>query len=114
VLLAVVNADAVRLSDLAEAEGINPTMLSRIIADFAERGLVERISDQGDKRAAWVRGTATGRRLAERMRRERTDAVTRALTGLTDDERRCLEDAVSALEALAEELGQLTPRGGGR
>ena len=104
ILLAVVNARAVRLSALAESEGINPTMLSRVVADLAQGGLVERISDEGDKRAAWVRTTAAGRRLAERMRRERTDAVKLALEGLTEEERRCIEAAVPALETLAENL----------
>jgi hypothetical protein len=38
------------------------------------------------------------------MRRERTDAVKLALEGLSDDERRCIEGAVPALEALADQL----------
>ena len=104
VLFAVVRAGSVRLSELAESEGINPTMLSRVVSDLAEAGLVERLSDQGDKRAAWVQVTPAGRRLAERMRRERTDAVKLALEGLSDDERRCIEGAVPALEALADQL----------
>ncbi len=111
VLLAVVRAGRVRLSELAESEGINPTMLSRVVSDLAEGGLVERLSDQGDKRAAWVQVTAAGRRLAERMRRERTDAVKLALEGLSDDERRCIEGAVPALGALADQLRH-RPRAG--
>jgi DNA-binding MarR family transcriptional regulator len=104
VLLHVVRAGRLRLSELAEAEGINPTMLSRVVADLVEAGLLERLSDDGDRRAAWVKATAAGRRLSERMRRERTDALNLALSRLTDDERQQIERALPAFEALAEAL----------
>ena len=38
-------------------EGINPTQLSRAVAHLLEGGLIERTSDQGDRRAAWVKAT---------------------------------------------------------
>jgi DNA-binding MarR family transcriptional regulator len=104
VLLTVVRLGPMRLSELAGSEGINPTMLSRVIADFAEAGLLERISDQGDRRAAWVKATEAGRRVAERIRRERTDALTVALEGCSDSDRQRIEAAIPALERLAERL----------
>jgi DNA-binding MarR family transcriptional regulator len=107
VLLAVVREGRVRLADLAAAEGINPTMLSRVITDFVDAGLLARLSDTGDRRSAWVEPTAAGRRLAARMRRERTDAVNAALEGLGEPERRRIEQALPALEVLAERLGEV-------
>ena len=104
VLLAVVRDGPSRLSELAAAEGINPTMLSRVISELVAGGLLERLSDEGDRRAAWVKATAAGRRLAERMRSERTDALKTALKMLSDGERRALEQALPALEELAEQL----------
>jgi DNA-binding MarR family transcriptional regulator len=71
---------------------------------MVQDGLLERSSDEGDRRAAWVEATATGRRLAQRMRRERTRAVNQALEALSDAERRRIEQALPAFEALAEEL----------
>jgi DNA-binding MarR family transcriptional regulator len=109
VLLHVVRDGEVRLSDLAAAEGINPTMLSRVVADFAQDGLVARMSDAGDRRAAWVKATPAGRKLAERMRRERTDALSMALERLTPAEQRKLESALPALEALADALKDRRP-----
>ena len=103
-LLTVARMGPVRLSELAESEGINPTMLSRIIAGMVQDGLLRRSSDEGDRRAAWVEITAAGRKLAERMRRERTRAVDEALETLTEAERRHIERALPALEALAETL----------
>jgi DNA-binding MarR family transcriptional regulator len=104
VLLTVVRKDEVRLSELAEVENLNPTMLSRVVSDLGSAGLVARISDPGDRRAAWVKATPAGRRLAERMRRERTAALNGALEGLDEDDRQLLERALPALEGLAEHL----------
>jgi DNA-binding MarR family transcriptional regulator len=93
-----------RLSELAAAEGINPTMLSRVTADLVEAGLLERASDQGDRRAAWVRATRAGKRLNERIRKERTDALKLALGSLSESDRRRIERALPALEQLAEHV----------
>jgi DNA-binding MarR family transcriptional regulator len=104
VLLNVVRAGPLRLSELAASEGLNPTMLSRVVTELVDAKLLVRSSDTGDRRAAWVKATAAGRRLAERMRRERTDALNAALGALSKDERRELEAALPALESLAEHL----------
>jgi DNA-binding MarR family transcriptional regulator len=104
VLMDVVRRGPLRLSEVAQDESINPTMLSRVIATLVERGLLERTSDAADRRAAWVKATAAGRRLSERIRRERTDALNVALANLADDDRRRILDALDALEGLANEL----------
>jgi DNA-binding MarR family transcriptional regulator len=103
-LLNVARQGPIRLSELAAAEAINPTQLSRSVAHLVDIGAVERASDQGDRRAAWVKPTATGRRLADKIRRERTDALNLALADLAPEERRRIEAAVPALERLAEIL----------
>lgn len=104
VLLTVVREGRIGLSDLAAAESINPTQLSRAIAQLLDAGLVERSADQGDRRAAWVKATPAGKRLAERIRRERTDALNVALEGLKDHERARIVAALDSLEQLAEQL----------
>ena len=101
VLQKVSRHGSMRLSELAQGEGINPTMLSRVIADLAEAGLVERASDEGDRRAAWVRVTRAGKRLNERIRSERTDALKLGLGELSDTDLRRIEKALPALEAMA-------------
>jgi DNA-binding MarR family transcriptional regulator len=84
-------------------------MLSRVVGHLAEAGLVERTSDATDRRAAWMQTTAKGRRLAERIRTERTDALNLALGELNPRDRDCLEEALPALEQLAEALKERTP-----
>ena len=109
VLLTVVRDGPIRLSVLAEAESLNPTMLSRVIADLSDAGLVARVSDDGDRRAAWAEATDKGRKLAERMRRERTDAVNEAMKQMAPADRDLLEKALPALEQLAEHLKDRRP-----
>ena len=104
VLLNVARTSPTRLADLAAAEGLNPTLLSRVVGELVAAGLLERTNDPDDRRAAWVKISRAGRRLAERMRSERTEAVNAALGGLSAQARHELERALPALEALAEEL----------
>ena len=108
-LLNVDRKGPMRLSELAAAEGINPTMLSRIVGDLVGQGLLERSSDEGDRRAAWVKPTRAGRLIAQRMRRERTDALNAAMGGLSEHEQKLIARALPALEALAEELKERRP-----
>ncbi|MDQ6748286.1 MAG: MarR family transcriptional regulator [Candidatus Dormibacteraeota bacterium] len=109
VLLTIVREGQIGLSALAEAENLNPTMLSRAVSALVEAGLVARVSDDDDRRAAWVKSTAAGRKLAERMRRERTAAINRGLEGLPEAEQRAIERALPALEGLAEQLRERRP-----
>ncbi|MGI8716121.1 MAG: MarR family transcriptional regulator [Solirubrobacteraceae bacterium] len=106
VLLSVDRNGPIRLADLAEHESLNPTMLSRAISQLVDDGALERVSDERDRRAAWVNVTRAGHRLAERMRRERTLAVNEALAGLAPGDLRLIEQAVPALEQLAEQLAE--------
>ena len=93
-----------KLSDLAAIEGINPTLLSRIVAKLEADQLVTRTPDAEDRRVAHVVPTAKGRRRYEQIRNARTDAVSLAIAGLTDAERRALAAALPVLESLAATL----------
>jgi len=104
VLFTIARLGPIRLSELAEEEGLNPTMLSRVIADFAESGLVTRDCDPGDRRAALVQATAAGRKLCERMRGERNDVLGVALGALSEEDRYAIEQALPVLERLAHGL----------
>lgn len=109
VLLNTVRNGRARLADVAEQEGLNPTLLSRTLATLAEDGLVERFSDPDDRRVAWVSPTPAGRRLAQRIRAQRTAALHDALAGLSDAERHRIEAALPALERLVEHFSQDLP-----
>jgi DNA-binding MarR family transcriptional regulator len=104
VLLTVDRRGTTRISEVAEIEALNPTLLSRSISTLVDAGLLDRVSDAADRRTAWVQVTDEGHRLAERMRRERTEVVNRGMSALPAAERRLVEQAIPALEALADEL----------
>ena len=86
----------IRLSELAAIEGINPTMLSRVVGDLTAAGLLQRVSDPEDRRAALVQATSEGRELVERIRRERTDVLNSAFAGLSEDDRATSSGAAGA------------------
>ncbi len=104
VLFTLARAGSMRLAELADAEGINPTMLSRIVAGLGDAGLARRQADPGDRRAAIVHITANGRRLRDRIQRERAAVLGAQLAQLDADEVNALIAALPALEALAERL----------
>ena len=104
VLFSVVRMGPLRLSELANVEGVNPTMLSRVIAELGEQGLVRRVPDPEDRRAALVDATPAGKRLREQILGERNDVLSIQLGQLSVADRRALDDALPVLEALAERL----------
>jgi DNA-binding MarR family transcriptional regulator len=106
VLFTIVRRGPIGLSALASIEGINPTMLSRITAQLGEQRLIRRSASAEDRRAAVVEATAAGRRLRERIHRERNRALERGLAQLEVDEQRLLWQALPALEQLGASLAE--------
>jgi DNA-binding MarR family transcriptional regulator len=104
VLMAVARVPSIRLSELSQEEGINPTMLSRIVAKLEASGLVTRTPDGEDARIMHVTVTASGKSLRDTIRSERTDALHYALRHLTNDEQRTLAEATPVLEKIVATL----------
>lgn len=105
----LLNADRngpIRLADVAEQEGLNPTLLSRTVAHLAQDGLLTRTPDEADRRSAWLAATPAGTKLAKEIRAQRTHAVEVALAQLSPSDRALIEAAVPALELLAQHLHQ--------
>jgi DNA-binding MarR family transcriptional regulator len=90
------------LAELTELEGLNPTMLSRIVKVLDERGLIRRLPDPSDMRAARVEVTPEGARLHEQVREQRTQVLSEWLERLPAETAEQLLAAVPAMEALAE------------
>ncbi|MDE3133062.1 MAG: MarR family transcriptional regulator [Acidobacteriota bacterium] len=104
VLLNTVRNGPIRLAEIADQEGLNPTLLSRTVAHLSQSGLVTRSADAADRRSAWLEATAAGRELAAEIRAQRTHAVEVALAALSPEDRALIEAAVPALERLAPQL----------
>jgi DNA-binding MarR family transcriptional regulator len=104
ILATITRRGSLRLTELAEIERVNPTMLSRIAGRLAEAQLISRQVDADDRRAARVEATPSGIALHERIRAERSASLAAHLDELSDDDVNALLTALPALEALAEGL----------
>ncbi len=115
VLGAVVRRGSQRLGDLADREGVNPTMLSRVVAGLERSGLVRRATDPDDGRAVLVEPTEDGAQLYARLQGERSAHIEDHLAGLDAAQRAALDAALPVLEGLAEALQERrTPAGAAR
>ncbi len=104
VLFTVVRLGPIGLSELAAIESLNPTMLSRITAQLCDSQMIVRSADPGDRRSAFVAATTAGRRMRERIHRERTRALSAHVEELEERQRQVLWDALPVLEELANRL----------
>jgi DNA-binding MarR family transcriptional regulator len=101
-LSTVERAGPLRLGDLAAAEGIAPSTLTRMVAVLEDLGYVQRDADPKDARASTLAITPEGHETLERLREEGTALLTQWLLLLTAEQRAALATALPALEALAE------------
>ncbi len=104
VLFTIVRVGQIRLSGIAEKEGMNLSMVSRIAATLCEAGLIDRAVDKDDRRSAMLYPTAAGRRLRERIHRQRTEALAHHVRDLRVSELKALDRALPVHEQLAERL----------
>jgi DNA-binding MarR family transcriptional regulator len=104
VLFTVVRLGPIGLSELAAIESLNATMLSRITAQLCDAGLIVREADPEDRRSASVAATAAGRRMRERIHRERARALGEHVEQLDERQREALWNALPVLEELVERL----------
>lgn len=101
-LATLVREGPTRLGDLAAAEGLNPTMLSRMLGALEAGGLVARTTDPEDRRSVWAVATTAGARRLARIRARHREALAGLLEGLDPAAVTALRRALPALEALAD------------
>jgi DNA-binding MarR family transcriptional regulator len=89
------------LAALAEFEGINPTILSRIVSKLDGLGLIRLMPNPDDQRAALVEATERGRETSERIRAAQTAVVAKLLSRLPAETAAAVLSALPALEAMA-------------
>jgi DNA-binding MarR family transcriptional regulator len=113
--LATVEKDGpMRLGDLAAAEGIAPSTLTRLVTALEEAGYVRRSADTSDARASMLAITPHGLEVLERIRSESTLVLAASLQLLTPAQRAALAAALPVLEQLAEAPGSPGSSGSAR
>jgi DNA-binding MarR family transcriptional regulator len=108
VLALVVFRGPLSLAELADLEGLNPTMLSRVVGRLLELELVQRIPDPADLRSASVVATPAGREVDQRVKAQRAAVVSSCVDELSGEQEQALSAALPALDALAEALKRST------
>ena len=101
-LSTVDRAGPLRLGDLAAAERIAPSTLTRLVSVLEDRGYVERRAVPGDARAWTLVVTARGHEMLDRIRQENTIVLADSLLTLSPDQLTALAAAMPALEQLAD------------
>jgi DNA-binding MarR family transcriptional regulator len=89
-------------SELAERERIKRPTATRIVGHLEAAGLVERIKDPEDGRAAILTATPEARELLKRLRARKTAYLARRLAVMDAEDRRTLEKAAELLEGMLE------------
>lgn len=92
------------LTELARLEGLNPTMLSRVVGKLTELGLIQRDPNPDDLRAIRVEATDAGRHLHDRVKLLRTEAIGTCLDQLSPESAQTIITALPALEELAQAM----------
>jgi DNA-binding MarR family transcriptional regulator len=104
-LATVGHSGPMRLGDLAAAEGIAPSTLTRLVTALEDSGYVRRCADPSDARASTLAITAHGQDALERIRTESTLALAASMQLLAPGQRAALAEALPVLEQLAEASG---------
>ncbi len=101
-LFNIVRNGPIRLAEVALDEGLNLTMVSRIVAHLESAQFVTRSTDEFDARVVHLAPTDAGRALWQEIRSEKTDALVYAISQLSKQEQATLVDVLPLLESLVE------------
>ena len=100
-LATVDRAGPLRLGDLAAAEKIAPSTLTRMVTVLEDRGYVQRAAVPGDARASTLVITPAGHAILERIRQDTATQLADSLRALSPEQIAVLAAALPALEQLA-------------
>jgi DNA-binding MarR family transcriptional regulator len=90
-------------SELARLERVQRPTVTRVVARLCDAGLVERLPDERDRRAALLTVTPAGSRALRDLRRQKTAYLAERLGGLGPEEKEVLARASDLLERMLEE-----------
>ncbi len=101
-LATVERSGPLRLGDLAAAERVAPSTLTRLVSALEEQGYVQRRAVPGDARAWTLAVTERGHEVLDQIRHENTVLLADSLLTLSSDQLAALAAALPALEQLAD------------
>jgi DNA-binding MarR family transcriptional regulator len=93
-------------SELARLERVQKPTITRVLTRLCEAGLVERLPDERDRRAALLTVTPAGSQALRDLRRQKTAYLVDRLGGLNPEDREVLARAGDLLERMLEDEGE--------
>ncbi len=93
----------IRMNELASRLGVEPSTATRTVAPLVDLGLVERLTDPGNRRHVVMRCTQTGRETAKRLSDQRRDLMREILTPMDPQRRLILADVLEEYISLIEQ-----------
>jgi DNA-binding MarR family transcriptional regulator len=97
-LSVVVFRGPLTLTALAEAEGVRPATMTRIVAALEAAGLVGRAPNAADGRSVLISKTDEGHQVLARARGRRIDAIASRLADVSEEDLAVLRRAAELLE----------------
>ena len=94
----------VSIADAAAWLRVAPNTVSTLVGQLADAGVLERRSDESDRRVVRLTLNPGIRRRVDAVRDRRLDALGDAMSRLSADERKLLDEATPVLIRLADEL----------
>ncbi|MGH7634397.1 MAG: MarR family winged helix-turn-helix transcriptional regulator [Gemmatimonadaceae bacterium] len=104
VALAMLEDGPLRISDLADACGVDTSTMSRLIERLSARGFVERSADPQDRRAALIEASEGGRAVQRQLRAFREESLKKMLSDWKPIEREQFALLLSRFVGDADEL----------
>ena len=95
VALAALDAGPLRISELADACGVDVSTMSRLVDRMLARGLIERQTSPEDRRVSLVQASERGREVQRALRAWRSEALKQLLGAWTPDEREQFAELLS-------------------
>lgn len=95
-----------RLTTVAERTGLDPSTVSRQVADLEKAGLLAREADPEDGRAMLLKATAEGERVLDRLSRGRRKRVERLLSDWEPEDIVTFGRLLGQLNAASEKYGE--------
>jgi len=102
-LAVIVRDERLTLSQLAEAERVQPPTITRIVDMLEQRGLATRTVSPDDRRVTLVAASPQGRALVESIRRRRDAYLARHLRALSPEDLEVLTRAAELLQQFIED-----------
>jgi DNA-binding MarR family transcriptional regulator len=104
VALAMLESGPLRVSDLADACGVDISTMSRLIERLCARGFVERTIHPNDRRSALIQASEGGRAVQRQLRAFREDSLRKLLDNWTAGEREQFAQLLSRFVKDADDL----------